>query len=110
MRCARRACMVLLLISVSALSCTSTETIVVKKSSVEKDVITVDGGIDGKSVQLMCFMSVKNCREIPDGVYSFIRVTPGKGIYTDCPNIDIYVKDSNDKKTEQVSEYCLLGN
>ena len=83
MRCARRACMVLLLISVSALSCTSTETIVVKKSSVEKDVITVDGGIDGKSVQLM---------------------------YTDCPNIDIYVKDSNDKKTEQVSEYCLLGN
>lgn len=105
----RHLCVFFLLISVSALSDTSKETILIKKSSLEKDIITLDGEIDGNSVQLMCFVSRGNCREIPEGAYSFIRVAPGQGIYNDCPNIDIHTKNPSNKQIELVSEYCLLN-
>lgn len=102
--------MLFLLLSGVSFATTPIEIIFVQKSSVEKNIVIIDGEVQGKTVQLTCFVTAQNCREIPEGVYSFIRVAPGKGIYTDCPNIDIYVKDLNNKKAAQVAEYCLLGN
>lgn len=109
MRSLARICMFLLL-SVSSFSGMPNELIFVKKSSVQKNVVTVDGEIKGKEIQLICFVSEKNCQELSGGTYLFIRLKASEGTYNDCPNIDVYTNNSADKQAKQLGEYCLLGS
>jgi hypothetical protein len=37
-----------------------------------------------------------------------VRLGPGKGIYMDCSNADVYREASNGKNERKLGEYCLL--
>jgi hypothetical protein len=96
-----------LLPSVSALA-GEKEEITVKSSSVNKDVVLVSAAVNGKPVELECFVSL-HCNIPKEGVYLMSRVTRGKAIYMDCPNVDLYEKSGSRKQGKKIGEYCFLG-
>jgi len=48
------------------------------------------------------------CTLLEAGKYRMVRLGPGKGIYMDCSNADVYREASNGKNERKLGEYCLL--
>jgi hypothetical protein len=85
------------------------EEITVKSSSVNKNVVSVNAEIKGKLVQLQCFLSATECAVTKEGIYVMSRVISGKATYMDCPNVDLYEKDTRHRQGRKIGEYCFLG-
>jgi len=98
----------LMLASIS-LFATEREEVVVRSSSVEKNVILVNIDKRGTALQLECFKSTTDCQIPKTGPYLIERLPPGKGAYTDCQNVDLYYRLTNSSAENKVGEYCLLG-
>jgi hypothetical protein len=96
-----------LLLPISLLARES-ENVTVKKGSVNKNVVLVDAEVNGKPVQLECFMSVPHCKIPKEGGYSLVRLPNGKGAYMDCPNVYLYQKSAPPRPETKIGEYCLL--
>ena len=97
-----------LLLPISLLA-RETADVTVKTGSVQKNVVLVDADVNGKSVQLECFLSVAHCKIPKGGSYSLVRLPAGKGVYMDCPNVVLYEKSVPPRPETKIGEYCLLG-
>ena len=86
------------------------ENITVKSSSVNKGVVSANAEVHGKVVQLLCYTSATDCNTPKGGEYLMLRTPPGKGTYTDCPNVDLYERSASRKQGRKIGEFCLLGN
>ena len=85
------------------------QAIAIKDSSVNKNVVLVNGEVNGKPVQLECFLSVADCKIPKEGGYLLVRLPRGEGPYMDCPNVHLYEKSTPSQQGQRVGEYCLLG-
>jgi hypothetical protein len=85
------------------------ENVTVKTTSVNGNVVLIDAEVNGKLVQLECVLSVAHCKIPKQGSYFFVRVPAGKGVYTDCQNVDLYEPSLPTRPGTEIGEYCLLG-
>ena len=85
------------------------ENVTVKSSSVNGNVVLIDAEVNGKLVQLECFLSAAHCKIPKQGSYFFVRVPADKGVYTDCTNVDLYESPAPNRPGTEIGEYCLLG-
>jgi hypothetical protein len=81
------------------------ETIVIRDGSTSKDIVLVSGSLQGKPVQLECFLSVAHCKVPEQGEYVLIRFPEGKGPYMDCPNLSLDRSriDRNQKRSVSIA-------
>jgi len=85
------------------------EDVTVKTSSLSNKIVLVNAEVNGKHVQLECFLSVAHCTIPKEGEYSLVRLPAGKGAYMDCPNVHLYKKSVPQSQGARIGEYCLLG-
>lgn len=83
--------------------------ITIKSSLVNGNVVLVNGEVNGKAVQLECFLSVAHCKTPKEGDYVLVRFPRGKGPYMDCPNVYLYEQPAPSRRGQRIGEYCLLG-
>jgi hypothetical protein len=100
---------ILLLSSISLLGSEKKEDVTVKNSSANKNVVLVNAEVNGRPVQLECFMSVAHCKIPKEGSYLLVRLPSGEGAYMDCPNVYLYEKSIPPRPGTRIGEYCLLG-
>jgi hypothetical protein len=101
---------VLLIILTGSLLAADGQKVIVKGSSVGKDVVLVNIDVNGKAAQLSCFRSVRDCTIPKPGDYLMVRLVPEKAVYMDCPNVDLYIQPASSGPEKRVGEYCYLGD
>jgi hypothetical protein len=84
------------------------EEITVRSSSVNKDVVLVEAEVNGRPVELECFVSL-HCNIPKEGHYLMRRGIQGKATYMDCPNVNLYERSASGKQGKKIGQYCLLG-
>ena len=87
--------------------------VTVKSSSVKDKSVMVEARHGSKNFEVECTLTDSAltdtpCTALEAGKYRMVRLGPGKGIYMDCPNADVYRETPNGKNERKLGEYCLL--
>lgn len=82
--------------------------VLVKKTSIEHNVVLVSAEINDVSVQMTCFQKEPDCAVLKEGPYDLERISSEKGKYQDCQNVYVYKKRASDERPVKLGEYCLL--
>jgi hypothetical protein len=83
--------------------------ILIKSGSINGKVVLVDAEMNGKRVQLECFVSQVECAVPKPGNYLLVKSPAGSSTYMDCPNIDLYEQPTDSKMKKLLAKFCLLG-
>jgi hypothetical protein len=88
----------------------ASEKITFKSSSKQGNdkIVLVEADLTGRSVDLTCFESHADCKELAPGDYELARLIAGEGSYNDCQNVDVYRIGADRLKEKPLGRYCLL--
>ena len=100
--------LIFLLIVAANLFAGDGEPIVVKNTTVQKNVVLTQAQIGEKMIELECFLTRVPCTPPESGRYVMVRLGAGEGAYQDCTNVDLYRVRSAEEGRQKVGTYCLL--
>ena len=80
------------------------QTVVVKSSSAEDNVVVLHAELAGKETEFRCDINSPPCAAAPAGEYVMVRAEAAEAIYNDCTDVVLY-RFTPDAK-EKIGVYC----
>ncbi len=84
------------------------DTLTVRSSSIQSNVVLVSGDVAGRKVELECFLSVADCKVPSNGDYLLLNTPTEESVYQDCRNVSLYERFGGSERGTKVGNYCLL--